>query len=347
MVPMVSGAQPLISKVNATMDPIKDPEILAILSTANAQESLPANAHNLSSTNLAKASDTSFFENYVSPSKKIITFMKGKGYSNSQITDLLTKNGYGWDADTGATWKGTAPTTEELKIISQIRGPGYNPFATSSQNKEISPLAGSGRTGGAIQNVNDENSFFGINLYMSPGSMTVSSTGTFQHVVTTHVGKKTPSGQDDWTEAGVTNSMNDPYARYFTYDNDEGGWQFHGAAETGVFKNYMIYVSSTPDSSGYPYNTWINNNWVRSGHLKARQTGINNSNEIWTLGSNWFSHDSTNPTFQNEYLYKNSGLQQWGDYPNSATSWGTDPYGYALQTHYMNGGGWKFVSWNV
>jgi hypothetical protein len=261
MVPMVSasvGPSTAVPQVTATpgqSDPASDPAIRAILNNASTQETLPISisgqigTDGIASTPKFDAKSQSFLDTYVSPSEQLIRTMKAKQYSEAQITDLLNKNGYGWEPKTGASWKGTAPTPAEQKIISQIRGPGYSPFPAQPQNKQVVPLAWNGRAGGATQFVTNENAFVGFNGYMIPGSMTVSSTGTFQHVVTTHVGKKTPSGQDDWTEAGVTNSMNDPYARYFTYDNDEGGWQFlTGPADIGWFKNYAIYVSSTHDS---------------------------------------------------------------------------------------------------
>jgi hypothetical protein len=360
IVPMVcavtepSAAVPQVTAIPGQSDPASDPAIRVILNNASTQETLPISisgqigTDGIALTPKFDAKSQSFLETYVSPSDQLINTMKARHYSEAQITDILNKNGYGWEPKTGASWKGTAPTPAEQKIISQIRGPGYSPFPVQPQNRKAVSLAWNGRAGGATQYVTDENAFVGFNGYMLPGSMTVSSTGTFQHVVTTHVGKKTPSGKDDWTEAGVSNSMNDPYARYFTYDNDEGGWQFlPGPADIGWFKNYAIYVSSTHDSSGYVYNTWINNNWVRSGHLKARQTGINNANEIWSVGSNWFSHDSTNPTFQSESLYTSTGSLQWGDHPNTATLLSSDPYGYVLKDHTPIGGYWKFFSWNV
>jgi len=356
MVPMVSAAGEHSQDSTVTQgisDPMKDPEIMEILKNAATREALPESISGQIDKESKLISPTfdssaeSYLNNYVSPSQQLITLMKAKKYSNDQITKLLEKNGYNWDPKTGSSWKGTAPTPEEQKNINRIRGPSYDPFSVNSHEPDRVVRDWNGRAGGALQKVVNENLFFGINCYMSPGSMTIGPSGTFMHVVTTHVGKPTPSGQEDWIEAGVVNSMNDPYARYFTFDNDEGEWQFHGAAETGVFKNYLIYVTSNYDPAGYMYHCWIDNNWVRSGHLKARETGINYANEIWTLGTNWFSHDSTNPTFQYGYLYKSSGLQLWGDYWGSLTSWSTDQYGYALQDYYMNGGSWKFISWNI
>jgi len=205
------------------------------------------------------------------------------------------------------------------------------------------------KSAGALMMINDQNTYFGVNTYMSPGPLPVSSTGTFQHVVTTHIGKPASSGED-WTEAGATMSVNDPNPRYFTYDNDEGGWQFHGAAGTSQ-KNYQIYVSSTVESftrngqtvSGYVYNIWIDNSWVRSGHLLSRQTGINCANENWAQSGNSFSSENSHPTFQNGYLYKSSGYQLWGAYSGLQSNfniWGSGHY-----TNAMSGGSYQFVSW--
>jgi hypothetical protein len=79
-------------------------------------------------------------------------------------------------------------------------------------------------------NLADENTYFGINYDMSPGDRVISTTGTTEHVVTTHVGNNKPNGRDDWTEAGVARSIYDPTRQYSTYDNDERGWKFHGTA---------------------------------------------------------------------------------------------------------------------
>ncbi|MFA4860683.1 hypothetical protein [Methanoregula sp.] len=197
--------------------------------------------------------------------------------------------------------------------------------------------------------INDQNTYTGINTDMSPGPLPVSSTGTFQHVVTTHVGKPAASGED-WTEAGATMSVNDPSPRYFTYDNDEGGWQFHGSADSSQ-KNYQIFVSNTLESythnggtvSGYVYNIWINNNWVRNGHLLSRQTGINCANENWDQGNNVFSPENSHPTFQYGYLFKDSGYQLWGAYSGLQSNFNT--WGSGQYTNAMSGGSYSFVSW--
>lgn len=351
LVPIASAAEIQKDVPSTKLDPNQDPEIIAILNTASIDEHLSLSTKD-SDNLLVKESEKSVLENYISPSRKIINLMRAKKYTDSQITDLLRRNGYGWDANGGASWKGIAPTTAEQKVIDIIRGPGYSPDWSSTQNiNQNTAKAGllTLNSAGALMMINDQNTYFGVNTYMSPGPLPVSSTGTFQHVVTTHVGKPAPSGED-WTEAGATMSVNDPYARYFTYDNDEGGWQFHGAADTSS-KNYQIYVSSTIESftrngqtfSGYVYNIWINNNWVRSGHLLARQTGINCANENWAQSGNTYSYESSHPTFQYGYLFKNSGYQLWGAYPGLQSNFNT--WGSGQYTNAMYGGSYNFVSW--
>jgi hypothetical protein len=351
IVPVVSAVEQPATNVENS-DPFHDPEINAILNTAPSNEQLPSSLLNSVKSDPTKKNERTFLETYESPSKKIITLMKAKKYSDTQITALLNQNGYGWDARTGSSWKGSTPTVDEQKVIDLIRGPGYSPDWSSSQkNLSKTTMAGilSLNSAGALMMINDQNTYFGVNTYMSPGPLPVSSTGTFQHVVTTHVGKPASSGED-WTEAGATMSVNDPNPRYFTYDNDEGGWQFHGAAGTSQ-KNYQIYVSSTVESftrngqtvSGYVYNIWIDNSWVRSGHLLSRQTGINCANENWVQSGNSFSSESSHPTFQNGYLYKNSGYQLWGAYSGLQSNFNT--WGSGHYTNAMSGGSYQFVSW--
>ena len=184
--------------------------------------------------------------------------MTSKQYTHDQITATLKENGYGWDPSTGACWKGRDPTPEEQKMIDKIRGPGYSPFTESVNSSTLSANAVMAwRQKNAIMNLADVNTYFGVNYDLKPGDMVISSSGTTQHVVTTHVGKQKPGGLDDWTEAGVVRSVNDPTMQYFTYDNDEGQWEFHGTAGSTTSTTYRIYVTSTLESGGYLYHTWI------------------------------------------------------------------------------------------
>jgi hypothetical protein len=153
--------------------------------------------------------------------------------------------------------------------------------------------------------------YFGVNDYMKPGQMVTSSSGTNQHVVTTHVGRKPSPSTECWTEAGVADSVADPQRRYFTYDNDEGGWSFHGNAGASTLSNYEIYVTSTQESAGYKYHIWLDSAWVRSGHLAFRENFIDQANEIWADGSNPFSSDPSITEFKDSTLYQSSGNDRW------------------------------------
>ena len=284
---------------DAMSDASKDTDIQAIFNSAPSLEYLPEGMQN-----------EQILNDYKSPAKMIIDLMKSKGYTDSQITDALKGHGYGWDPKTGACWKGTAPTAEEQKIIDRIRGPGYSP---SSPYKSIQPLnILTDRQAYRQIKVIADSTYFGVNINMKPGNTLTSSSGTFQHVLTTHLGKKPNPSTECWIESGVEKFSDSTARRYFTYDNDEGGWQFHGNADATTLKNYMIYVTTTHDSSGYVYHVWIGNVWVRDGHVAFRENVIDSSNEIWATGSNPWTPDPSTTVFRDGYLYQASGISQWG-----------------------------------
>ena len=257
---------------------------------------------------------------------------------------MLKKNGYGWDPSTASCWKGREPTPEEQKIFDKIRGPGYSPFTKlMNGSRQSSNTVTTLREQGATMNLVDENTYYSVNYDMSPGDMAISSSGTMYHVATTHVGKVKPGGQDDWTEAGVSRSVNNLDRQYFTYDNDEGGYQFHGTTSSSASTNYMIFVTDTQESGGYLYHTWIGGTWVRDGHLYYRLQKYNCANEIWADGSNPFSTDASSSIFQNEYLFKSTGSQYWGNYPATSTYFSPDNPPY--ESHAMSGNAWRFTTW--
>lgn len=211
---------------------ITDKEVQEIFNSASVSETLPSS--------MSSQAESSYLEQYVSPARKAIDLMKSQHYNDDQITAMLKKNGYGWDSSTGACWKGHDPTPEEQNIINKIRGPGYSPFPESPNNsRQFVNMITSLRGAGATMNLVDENTYFGINYDMTPGDMVISSSGTYQHVVTAHAGKTKPNGQDDWTEAGVARSIVDPTRQYFTFDNDEGQWKFHGTAGSTSSTTYQ------------------------------------------------------------------------------------------------------------
>ena len=234
MVPLVSGADDYQISTESN-------DIQAIFDSAS--EFLPA-FHD-------EKTKTLYLEEYVSPAQKAIDLMESKQYSKAQITAILGKNGYGWNPDTGACWKGTAPTDAEQLLIDKIRGGDYSPFDREDDSQKLLRHIDDWRQEYRQLKTVSGSTFFGVNDYMRPGQMVISSSGTTQHVVTTHVGRRPNPSTECWTEAGVADSIADPQRRYFTYDNDEGGWSWHGNAGATTTKNYEIYVTSTLESAGY------------------------------------------------------------------------------------------------
>jgi hypothetical protein len=351
IMPIVSAENAQITVSNPTLDPAKDPEIAAILKNVSSLETLPTSVRAAAAQNgirspspdAVKAMET-YLDTYVPPSTQIINLMKTKDYSNSQITDFLSKNGYGWDPKTGGNWKGRAPTADEQKIIDQIRGPNYNPFPKTNGSlvKPLTLTSSSLREGGSGIWLNPTNTYFGINWDMIPGPMAESSTGTVQQVVTTHVGKGSPSGAE-WTEAGVAKFLNG-VPQYFTYDGDQGTWMFPSLTTSpSSLNNYEIYVSNSKDASGYYiYYTFINNQFVRTGHLYYRQTQFNMVTEVWANGNYPFTSDN-GVYFEYPYLFDSTGLQDWGNYPATSTSESSNKPPY--DSYWMNGGSWEVNCW--
>jgi len=306
MIPVVSaevqeGTTGLNDNISDSANELmKNQDIQTIIGAAISSERIQVDEKNQTFLNL-----------YESPGEKIIKGMKTRAYSDSQITVVLSSQGYSWDPKTGACWKGTAPTEAELKIINQIRGKNYSPFNRESTLQKTALATTSLRQEYRQMRTTSGTTYFGVYDYMKPGQMVTSSTGTYQHVVTTHVGRKTSSTTECWVEAGVADSVADPQRRYFTYDNDEGGWSFHGNAGAADVSTYQIYVSDTLESAGYKYNVWINGNWVRTGHLAFRQNYVDQANEIWADGTNAFSSDTSITNFRDSYLYHNNGYSWW------------------------------------
>ena len=296
MVPMVSAED---NSQIATE--ITDKDIQAIFDSAYG--SLPA-FHD-------EKTKTVYLEEYVSPAQKAIDLMESKQYSKAQITAILEKNGYGWNPDTGACWKGTAPTDAEQSLINKIRGEDYSPFDREEESQKLLRHIDDWRQEYRQLKTVSGSTFYGVNDYMKPGQMVTSSSGTTQHVVTTHVGRRPNPSTECWTEAGVADSIADPQRRYFTYDNDEGGWSWHGNAGATTTKNYEIYVTSTLESAGYTYHIWIDGAWVRTGHLAYRENFVDQANEIWADGSNAFSSDPSISEFRDSTLYRSSGNVKW------------------------------------
>lgn len=184
----------------------------------------------------------------------------------------------------------------------------------------------------------------GINTYMKPSQMIVESDGTRQHVVTTHVGRESAPGTPCWTEVGVIKLVGNPDRRFFPYDNDEGGYLYHGTTDEYTYRNYIIYVTDTHEDAGYLYHIWIDGAWKRSGHLAFKENNVDYANEIWSNPEDPWTDDSGIAVFQDGFLYQGTGAVWWNS--DVQTTWWHAPSVCPLrETHSIVGNAWRYLTW--
>lgn len=237
---------------------------------------------------------------FIDPVTLKISEFRAQGLSDDQITEELEKLGMGWWPETGATWIGTSTTPEELAHMPPRIWPYSGiPLSSSLLNDLIQA--------GAVMET-QEFAYTGVQNQMKPGSIAVSSGKTVFHVVTTHFGK--PIGSlPKWTEVGVARDLNDNpnIVRFFTYDNDEGGYVWHGEkANVETYDFYKIIIIGYSPTQGYTYNIFINGYWKRTGHLPYNLNMADQANEIWSETGQWTS-DSSYALHTLTYLQISSG----------------------------------------
>jgi hypothetical protein len=130
---------------------------------------------------------------------------------------------------------------------------------------------------------------------MRPGSCAVKEGETYWHVITTHVGHGST-----WTEAGVARGPGDPI-KIFTYDNDEGEYNWYGTTDQYTYTSYRIHVTGQWNPNGYKYRIYINDQWKRNGHLAYQLNGVDQANEIW-YDDKW-TPDTVRAIHKDSYLY--------------------------------------------
>jgi len=229
-------------------------------------------------------------ENFTDPVTLKVKRMRSKGMNNVEIQKALKEKGLGWSPSTGATWRGRSPTPKELRRLPPRRIPfnkstRYVPSTDTSQANQVMET----------DNEDFTDEYRGITTHLTPGSLAIGSSETKQHVATTHVGR---GGY--WIEGGVVRTLGDTDWRLFTYDNDEGGWKFHGTTSYSSESKIQIYVQSD-----YDYNIWIDGTWVRSGTLTYVHNNVDQANEVWSDTGVWTS-DWDSAEFGDTYLYTDS-----------------------------------------
>ncbi len=271
--------------------------------------------------------------NFTDPVTKIVWKLKERGYSDSEITEILEKHGMGWYPETGATYIGIGPTEEELKHLAPL----YNPT-----DSEIYPQQANLDTQQQNQVMEVENEVYrGIENMMCSGSCAIKEGETKQHVITTHVGKG-----GHWTEAGVIRTSWNTNWRLFTYDDDEEPkWGWHGTTSAYDDNHYMIYVSDTCDSNGYKYDIWIRGSWARDGHVPYKENNVDQANEIWSDTGSWTS-DTIKATHRREILFEEDGTLVWWNIDVPTDWWHAPLFGCHVKEHHeMDGNAWRYETW--
>lgn len=294
-------------------------------------------------------------KSYVNPATQKIRELKAEGMTETQITAELERQGMGWDPQTGAVWKGKAINVTMPKM-SLLSDSSLNASRTSSA---VSLTNSYWMAWEIMKGASDL--YQGCANYMSPGSIATSQGATDIHWVTMHLGREWPNGNDCWTEVGVARSFNTLYAPgpgvwYFTYDNDEGSYVIVRQKTNGNTQDQYVIMYSYWDDWGYLqgvggwfYDTFINGEWVRGGHLWADDSGFDCADEICSFQQNSWTIDNINAHFFPVWTYDFYG-QRWNPFnsnelfADNSGSFNPPPFPM-MQNHYLYQNSWVFDAW--
>lgn len=272
--------------------------------------------------------DDGKLKNFKNPVEVIVEKLRMRGYSDEKIVRILEKYNMFYDPKTGATAIGIKlPPDLESRLPTRS-------FQTEVES--CSPCSAQQRTEYPL--------YRGINTNIMPGSMAINQSGTFQHVVTTHVGREY-RGSNYWVEVGVFRDLGFPDWWLFTYDNDEGQWMWHGVitGEQNQFKNYIIYVYDNRDNNGYNYGVWIEGDWVRGGHLPWLENYVDEAKEVWS-NTGVVTSDTQKAVFRDPFLYYQDRAIWWNE-EVSTTWWPVEKNYPVKENHYIGGYSWTFEAW--
>jgi hypothetical protein len=192
----------------------------------------------------------------------------------------------------------------------------------------------------------NENNYHGINGYMKPGNMEVSSTGTQAHYFTSHLGN---SG--NWIEVGVARFYTDP-SQYIVYTVDSGRpagqqWNTWGTTDPNTDHNFITYVYDY-DGSGYPYAIWWDSTLIDSGHLANYNNNPDEVHEFFAGSASSFQSCSQG-YFQESFLYKKEGSSYNAYWWNGGLPETTNHYSLSPVWHTMTvpsgSSSYKLTTW--
>jgi len=283
---------------------------------------------------LIKGVSIAELNNFVDPVTLKVQEMKTLGMNDTEMVEALKPLGMGYYPQTGAKWIGRKPTPEELQNLPPRRYLFKDVFPSqltaASEAEQKCQLMETG-----VENYN------GFSNYMMPGSLAVEEEGSYWHLATTHIGRG-----GHWTEAGVIRGACPPSTwAIFTYDDDEGGYVFHGATNQSTYTQYLILVSNIHELSGWKYNILINGSWVRSGHLPFYENGVDQAHEVWSYTGVWTT-DTVPTVHKDPLLFVNSSPMWWNESVPTERFW---MFYYITNSvrelRYLSGSAWRYETW--
>jgi len=165
----------------------------------------------------------------------------------------------------------------------------------------------------------DEYNYRGINGFVHPGGMEVSSSGTNCQYLTSHLGQPI-GGNPCWIEVGVAKFSEvfggdpDEFVIYTTDSTlpEKDQFEPHGSFTNGNQDfNFEIYVSSVQDPEGYPYMILWGGQVIRTGHVPFTRGNPDENHEYFATNSS-FTPVST-AYFWDSYLYNDQVAVWWND----------------------------------
>lgn len=277
-------------------------------------------------------------EKFVDPVTIKVREMKAKGMSDDEIVKALEPLEMGYYPPTGATWIGRSPTPEEAQKLP----PKKYPFKDVTPSIVPSASILSWQSNQVMETVYDQ--WSGFTNYLKPGTLEIKTGESTLHLATTHIG-----AGGHWTEGGVFRWLDHPEYGWqkFTYDDDEGGWKYHGSTSATTYTKFRVVVSPTLEPAGYKYNIWINDIWVRSGHLPYYvNNDVNQANEVWSETNKW-TPDNIFAEHKDPYLLRGTvppGVFWWN--ASIATNWWHVPDPCPVKEyHYISGSAWLYLTY--
>ncbi len=249
------------------------------------------------------------------PVKQKIKEFKARGMNDTAVVLNIKAQGMFWDPKTDDHGVGILLTPEEsaqFKLNSSrviYNSTELSTYANVSAN--VSPMSAVGGTQANIVWRTSDSTYKGICGNMVAGSLAISQTGTSNHCITSHVGG--PNSGDDWIEVGIRCDINvdgQPLGPYtlFTYWGKGGSaaWYCPPGFSIGPSTSitFLIIIGSYDSShNAYPYDVYVNGQFVRRVYINRATACVDYANEIWRPNESVsYTSDTSNAEISSAWL---------------------------------------------